>query len=493
MSRLLKYRRPFINITMVVRVLGWLLFIEAAFMIIPFITAIVYGEQEYMSFLIGIAITVVCGFMMTCLPARSREMGKRDAILLTASVWVVFSLFGTLPFIVSGAHTSFPNAFFESMSGFTTTGLSIFPSLDNLPKSILMWRCVMQWIGGLGIILFTLAVLPTLNSQGGIQLFNAEVTGITHDKLRPRVSATAKGLWMVYIVLTILLIGLLIPSEMDVFDAICYGMSTMSTGGFAVSDAGFGEWNSVYIMTVVTIFMFLGGVNFGLLFNAAHGRFRPLRMNDPLKWYVKILIISAIVMAACIAWTGNAHSIADVTVVPLFQAVSLSSSTGLVEPGYQLWGPLSSFVFICLIFLGACAGSTSGGAKVDRLLVVLRNLRNEFFRIMRPNAVITVRVNGKGASSGIVQKAVNFFLLYILVIIAASVLLICMGLPLSDSFFSVLEAISNCGLGVNLEGVPTEYSAYPMAGKYLLTFVMLAGRLELYTVLLLCTSIFWKR
>lgn len=491
--RLTRYTKPYINVMMIIRVLGWLLFIESFFMLIPLVTAFIYGEEEYSSFLWGIGISVAAGLSMTLLRPRSRDMGKRDAILLTSSVWVVFSLFGTIPFIFSGVHSSFTNAFFESMSGFTTTGLSIFPSLDGIPHSILIWRCVMQWIGGLGIILFTLAVLPTLNSQGGIQLFNAEVTGITHDKLRPRVSSTAKGLWMVYIVLTIALIGFLLPSEMDIFDAVCYGLSTMSTGGFAINDAGIGQWDSVYIKIVFTVFMFMGGVNFGLLFQAAHGHMKPLRLNDALKWYFRMLVTAAAVLAACIIYTGNAQSLADVTVTPLFQAVSLISSTGLTEPGFNLWGPLAQFVFLCLIFIGACAGSTSGGAKVDRLIVVLRNMRNEFFRIMHPNAVVTVRVNGKGTSSGLVQKAVNFFLLYIFVIIISGLLLVCMGLPLADSFFSVLEAISNAGLGVNIEGVPTDYNAYPEAGKYLLTLVMLAGRLELYTVLLLFTSVYWKK
>lgn len=478
---------------MILRVLGWLLFIEAFFMLIPLITAIIYGEQDFMAFLWSIIITVALGFGMKMLPVRTNEMRKRDAILLTSMVWVVFSIFGMLPFLFSGAHTSVCDGFFEAMSGFTTTGLSTFGNIDSLTHGILIWRCVMQWIGGLGIILFTLAVLPMLNYSGGLQLYNAEVSGIAHSKLRPRVSSTAKGMWLVYISFTVICILLLLPSEMNGFEAVCYGMTTMSTGGFAVNDAGIGQWQSNYIMVVVMIFMFIGGINFGLLFNAVHGHFKPMRNNDALRWYAGIILIGASVMSVCIALSGSYKSIADLTILPLYQTISLSSSTGLMEPGFERWGPLCSFLFIFLMLVGACAGSTSGGAKIDRLLVVVKNIRNEFFRILHPNAILSVYINGKGTSAWMVQKTITFMLLYLIVIAVAGVALVCMGIPLGDSMFSVVEAITNAGLGVSLDGASVTYGSYPTAGKYLLALVMLIGRLELYTVLVIATAPFWRR
>lgn len=488
-----KTKRPYINLRMISRVLGWLLMIEACFMLIPMVTSLLYGEKDYLAFLWSIIITVGLGFCMRSLRLRTNEVRKRDAILLTAMVWVVFSIFGMLPFLFSGAHTKICDGFFEAMSGFTTTGLSVFETLSSLSKGILLWRCVMQWIGGLGIILFTLAVLPMLNYSGGLQLYNAEVSGIAAYKLRPRVSSTAKGMWIVYISLTLACILLLWLSKMDGFEAICYGLTTISTGGFGVSDTGIVRWESDYILIVFSIFMFLGGVNFGLIFNAAHGNFKSLRNNDALKWYCWIIAICTVIMAVCIGFRENFTSISEVTILPLFQTISLSSSTGLTTPGFAGWGPLCSFLFLFLIFVGACAGSTSGGTKVDRFILVVKNIRNEFFRIVHPNAVRAVYVNGKGTPDWVVQKAMTFMLLYFIVIIIAGLALVCMGLPLGDSLFSVFEAITNAGLGVNLDGDPTTYGDYPVLGKYLLALVMLIGRLELYTVLVLATASFWRR
>ena len=323
------HKKYYINMPMLLRVIGVLLIIESVFMIIPVIVALFNPGESVVPFLICLGITGVSGMLMTMLKPRSREMGKREAILLTGFTWVVLSLFGMLPFIFYKTHLSITDAFFETMSGFTTTGASVLDSLENIPKSILVWRCVIQWIGGLGIILFTLAVVPMLNYAGGMQLFNAEVTGITHDKLRPRVSYTAKGLWGVYAILTVILIILLSFSEMDFYDALCYGLSTMSTGGFANSDMSLGRWNSYYIKSVMIIFMFLGGVNFALIYNVAMGKTKRLLRNTALKVYIWILIVYFLLLSLNVFIEGLAKNVADVTIDPLFQAVSILSSTGI--------------------------------------------------------------------------------------------------------------------------------------------------------------------
>lgn len=398
-----------------------------------------------------------------------------------------------LPFLLCGTHLNVTDAFFETMSGFTTTGASVLNTLEGVPHSILLWRCIVQWIGGLGIILFTLAVVPMLNYQGGMQLFNAEVTGITHDKLRPRVSFTAQSLWIVYICLTTLLIILLSLSEMSVFDAICYGLSTMSTGGFSNSDSTVDELGSLYIKIVLIFFMFLGGVNFSLLFKAVTGKFKTVFQNDVLKWYIGIVFICYVLLLLNVWHQGLIHNVDDATIDPLFQAVSILTSTGITEPDFADWGSLSTVVLIIMMVMGACAGSTSGGAKIDRFLVLFKFLRNEFFKMMHPNAITTVSINGKGTPSTVVNKTLAFLFLYIIVILVGGTLLVLIGLPLKDSFFICLSAISNTGLGTDVTGISGNYALVPDAGKWLLSFIMLVGRLELFTILLIFIPSFWRK
>lgn len=487
------FKRSYINFKMLLRVIGWLLMIEAGFMIVPCVVGLCYGEGSWLQFLICIGITAGAGGMMMGLRPRSKEMGKREAIMLTGLTWVILSLFGMLPFLVCNTHLSVTDAFFETMSGYTTTGATVLNSLEGVPHSILIWRCVVQWIGGLGIILFTLAVVPMLNYQGGMQLFNAEVTGITHDKLRPRVSYTAQGLWLVYIILTAILILLLSFSEMDFFDAVCYGLSTMSTGGFSNSDMSIVEMNSLYVKIVMAAFMFMGGVNFAILYKAAHGQFKSVFRNDALRWYLWLILI-CYAMFCINAWArGLVESVADVTIDPIFQTISILSSTGLTEPDFHDWGPVSVVVLIMMMFMGACAGSTSGGAKIDRFIVLFKFLKNEFYKLMHPSVVTTVCINGKGTSYVTVQKTLAFLFIYVMVIIAGGVILVLLGMPLKDSFFCALSAISNTGLGTDITGLEGNYAYVPAAAKWTLAFIMLVGRLELFTILLLFTPAFWKK
>lgn len=485
--------KSYINVRMLLRVIGWLLMIEALFMVAPCVTGLIYGEDSVMQFLICMGITAGCGMAMVSLKPKSREMGKREAILLTGLTWVILSLFGMLPFLICGTHLSVTDAFFETMSGFTTTGASVLNSLEGVPHSILLWRCVVQWVGGLGIILFTLAVVPMLNYQGGMQLFNAEVTGITHDKLRPRVSYTAQGLWFVYICLTALLIILLSFSEMSLFDSVCYGLSTMSTGGFSNSDMSILELDNLYIKIVLLIFMFLGGVNFALIYKVARGDIKSAMRNDVLKWYLFIIAICYLLLCLNVWKQGLVDSLDDWTIDPLFQAVSILSSTGLTEPDFADWGSEAVVVLIVMMVMGACAGSTSGGAKIDRFIILFKFLKNEFFKMMHPSAVTTVCINGKGTPGPIVMKTLAFLFLYVIVIMIGGTAIVMTGMPLKDSFFICLSAISNTGLGTDITGVEGNYALVPDMAKWILSFVMLTGRLELYTILLIFTTSFWRK
>ncbi len=479
---------------MVSRVLGWLLMIEAVFLIFPLITCLIYSETDWLAFAMSVGITAAAGLAMTCFihPRRS-EMGKREGFLLTALVWVVFSFFGMLPFMLSSERLSVSNAFFEAMSGFTTTGCSVLPSVEHLSHGILLWRCLMQWIGGMGIILFTLAVLPMLNHSGGMQMFNAEVTGITHDKIRPRVSQTAKGLWTVYFVLTAALTLLLWAGPMDFFDSICHSFSSISTGGFSTRDMSVGAWHSTYITSVVTVFMFLGGVNFALIYNAGRGAIASVWKNEVFRTYIYIIGVVYVLFVITIICSGQAQSVEDVTLAPLFQIISTITSTGLTVNNFENWGTFVLSIIFFLMFFGACAGSTSGGAKIDRLIYLLKNTRNELSRSLHPSAILRVRINGKVASADVVSKVIAFLCLYVMVIGVGGMILTIFDIPLVDSFFSSFSCISNTGLGSGVTGYGGSYEIIPDIGKWVLSLLMLIGRLELFTVLLLFTPGFWRK
>lgn len=478
---------------MLLRTVGWLLMVLSCFMIFPLITAIIYGDSEIRPILISMAITLGCAMGLMSLKPKSKEMGKREAILLTALIWVILSMFGMLPFLLCGTHESISDAFFETMSGFTTTGASVLSSLKDVPHSLLLWRCMLQWIGGLGIILFTLAVVPMLNNKGGMLMFNEEVTGITHDKLRPRVSNTAKSLWGIYICLTITCILLLWLSRMNLFEAICHGLSTMSTGGFSTDDISISDWNSPYIIIILTLFMFIGGVNFNLIFATVDGDWKKLIKNDAFKWFCLTILFGYLVFTISIIGKHHVHSWQEVTIVPLFQSVSILTSTGLVVPHFNHWGAVPYIVMLIFMAIGGCAGSTSGGAKIDRFIIFFKFLKNEMYRTMYPSAVKTVTVNGRGTSYEIVMKVLAFIAIYFLVIFIGGFLLTVLGVPFNESFFYSLSAISNAGIGTEVQDGVSCFSMIPDAAKWILSFVMLTGRLELYTVLLLFTPVFWKK
>lgn len=484
-----------INFRVLLRIIGLLLIIEGAFLSVPLVTSLIYGESDWVNFLLTMGLTLTAGSLMTfCIRPRSPRMAKREGFLLTALVWVFFSIFGMLPFMMMETDPlSISDAFFEAMSGFTTTGATVMGSISHLSHGVVIWRSLMQWIGGMGIILFTLAVVPMLNHSGGMQMFNAEVTGITHDKLRPRISQTAKGLWLIYIVLTVVLFVLLIIGPMNTFEALCHAFSTMSTGGFSTADDSIEAWDSVYIQSVMTVFMFLGGTSFVLLYRAAHGDFKPIWRNDVFRTYVGIIFGCYILFVIAIFRNGQAHSLKSVTLDPLFQIISTITSTGYEVSAFSSWGTFVLSLAFALMFFGSCAGSTSGGAKIDRLIYLLKNCRNEIVRSIHPNNILTVRVNDRVIPHETVSKVIAFLCLYVMIIMVGGILLTAMGLPLVDSFFSAFSCISNTGLGAGVTGYGGSYSVVPDLGKWLLALIMMIGRLELFTVLILFTPTFWKK
>lgn len=483
-----------VNWKMLVRVIGWLLLIEGAFMSFPLITTLLYGEP-YMPFVVAMALTLSCGFMAAvCVRPKRFDMGKREGFLLTAMVWVVFSMFGMVPFMLCRSPLNLSDAFFEAMSGFTTTGATTMLDTEVISHGIHLWRSLMQWIGGMGIILFTLAVLPMLNSSGGMQMFNAEVTGITHEKLRPRVSATAKRLWLVYFLLTLLLCGLYWLGPMDGFDSLCHALSTMSTGGFSTRAESLDAWNSLYIKIVTTLFMFIGGVNFALIFRASTGQFKAVWSNEVFKLYVWVIVVMFVVFdLTLLVNTDVPATVEGLTIDPLFQIVSTLSSTGYTVSNFDRWGPFLLGVVILMMFVGASAGSTSGGAKLDRALLLWKNSRNELSRCIYPNHILSVDVNRRAVSPELINKVMVFLGLYILVIILGGALLTICGASLGDAYFSAFSCVCNSGLDAAISHNGGAYMQISDAGKWVLSFMMLTGRLEIFTVLVILTPRFWRK
>lgn len=480
-----------LNVKELVRIIGYLVMVEATFMLIPFIYSLLTLSNDAMSFALSIGICVLVGasILLTVHP-RERGLGKRDGVLLTTLIWVIFSLFGMLPFMFSDMNLNFAEAFFEAISGFTTTGASVVENVEDVPRGIQLWRCVMQWLGGIGIIIFTVALLPIFNSSGGMQLFNAEVTGVTHDKLLPRISQTAKRFWVIYSVLTIVLGGILWVGPLPAYEAVCQSLSTVSTGGFSTCTDATGAWDSMAVRIPVIIFMFLGGVNFVLIYRASLGQMKRVWSDINFRSYVVAIMLATIFVMAVLL-VGGARGIEAVVVEPLFQVVSMITSTGYTVDSLSTWGEVVVPVLLLLMMMGACAGSTSGGVKIDRVVFMYKNARNEFKKIIHPNRYYPLTVNGMVKPPELVNKVAAFFLFYVVMLVFGGLVLTIMGLPLKDAYFSTISCIGNIGLGMGV--TEQSYAAVPDAGKMILSFIMLVGRLEIFTVIVLFSRHFWRR
>lgn len=494
LSQSIRNRRS-VNLPVILKVTGSLLLIEAAFMLIPGITSLFYGEKDVWPFFLCVAFTVLCGIAMRCIRPRNTQMGRREGFLLTSTVWIWFSLFGMLPFIFGSPHYSVSDAFFEAMSGFTTTGATIMQDHMQLSHGMNIWRAEMQWLGGMGIILFTLAVLPMLNSSGGMQMFNAEVTGITHDKVHPRISSTAKALWGTYLALTVLEIVFLWLGPMDIFESICYTFSSISTGGFSCTYRSLGDFSSDYIYTVLIVFMFLGGVNFTLIFKAATHSPREIWKNEIFRIFIFTLLAFYILMVIEVLRESEWSALTwqSLTIYPLFQVLTTITSTGLDSGKWLWWSSFTIAISMIMMFTGSCAGSTSGGAKIDRMTFLLKHLSNELVRAIRPNAVLSVRVSNKVQPPALVDKVTAFMCIYVLLMAVGGVALTMCDVPPIDAFFDAFSCVSNTGLSAEVTGMGTTFEILPDIAKWILSLLMLIGRLEIFTVLVIFTRPFWSK
>lgn len=487
-------RNQLFNIRAIANLIGKVLFIEGVALAITLLVCLVYGEPDWSTFLVSAAAAGVPGALMGfCIKIRSSSISSHDGILITALAWIVIALFGSLPFMMCDHPVSFSDAFFESMSGFTTTGASVIANVENLSHGMNMWRALTQWIGGLGIILFTLTLIPMLNKTGGMRLMAAESSDFAFDKTSPRIMQTARTLGRLYLVLTVCCVLLLWCGPMDLYDAVVHSFSTLSTGGFSPYSNGVMHFSSVYVKLVISLFMFLGATNFTLMAFASKGNFRPLVSSSTFWIFILTILVFTGLFIGSMLLSGCPFSFESMVLDPLFQVISAITSTGYASADYEAWGSLVFILLLVLMYSGACIGSTSGGAKLDRVIVFLRNSRNEISSTINSNTVYSVHDGNKNLNSSSVGRIVTFLGIYAVTLIVGSLLLLAFGIKAGDSFFAVFSCTSNVGLGYGLTGFDGGFVLLPTEAKWVLSFMMYIGRLELLTVFVLLMPSFWRR
>jgi trk system potassium uptake protein TrkH len=433
-----------------------------------------------------------------------KELNKREGYIVVAFGWIIMSLSGTLPYVMTGSVASFTDAFFETMSGYTTTGASVINNIEVLPYGVLFWRSLTHWIGGMGIIVLAIAILPLLGI-GGMQLFAAEAPGPGGDKLHPRITDTAKRLWLIYFGYTAAETILLKVAGMSFFDAINHALSTLSTGGFSTKNASLAYWNDrPLIQYIVMLFMFLAGTNFVLSYFAFKGKVQKVIKDEEFKLYFKFIAIFTLVAAVLIYFRADvSRSTVDHPMVfgefesafrhALFQVLAVVTTTGFVTADYTAWTPFLTVFFFGLMFLGGSAGSTAGGVKVVRHLVLIKNGFLEFNRALHPNAILPVRYNNKSVSKDIVFNILGFFILYMLLFIIGALVFSMFQIDFQSAIGLSASSLGNVGPALGDFGPVNNYSALPPLGKWWASFMMLLGRLELFTILILLTPFFWRK
>lgn len=479
-----------LNIPSVVRVIGFLLLVEAFFMLIATGVSMGYNEN-FWPLLYSFFVTGIAGGLCILFCPEKQTLGKREGYLVVASVWVVFSLFGLLPYYIGNYITSFTDAFFEAISGFTASGASTISDVESLPNGILFWRTLCQWIGGMGIILLSLAIIPMV-SDGSMSLLAAEITGPTKEKVHAKVTQTAKALWGIYMGLSVIQAVCLWLADMEPFDAICHAFSTISTGGLSTKNNGLMYWDSAEIDYIVSFFMFLGGVNFSLMYLFIKGQFSKLLKNEEFLWYtVSIIGFSTIIMGSLLLSKPDMGLTTSLRYA-VFNMSSIISSTGFSHVDYTQWSPFIWTIMLFTMLLGGCSGSTSGGIKTIRIMLLLKNTYYEFQRLIHPNAVIPVRFNGHVVKTQIINNVLAFIFMYVVVMGVSVVVFAATGLGFDEALGTTFAALTNVGLSMGDIGTG-DYSTLTDFAKWYMSFLMLIGRLELFTVLIVLTPAFWRR
>ena len=483
-----------LNYRLIYKILGSLQFLLGVLLLGCSLIAFYYHEDDGIAFLISSVFTFSCGFVLKYMGRDAdNNLSRRDAFLLVTVTWLVFSLFGMLPFIISGYIPNLTDAFFETMSGFSTTGATILDDVEWLPHATLFWRTQTQWIGGLGIVFFTIAILPSMVGSGSVKVFAAEATGPLRSKMHPRLSTMAKWIWTIYLSLTVACIISFYAAGMTLFDSINYAMTTTATGGFSTHNDSTAYFQSPTIEYIGILFQFLAGINFMMLYVSIF-RLKPMNLlkSSEFKLYIFIILI-------CTLWIGyllmtrNGYGLERAFRSALFQVVSFITTTGLFNDDAAMWPHITWVILGCLMFVGACSGSTTGGFKCVRLVMVLKVLRNEFHKLLHPNAVFPVKINGVPVPRSQLSTLLAFFAIFTLMVLFTATLMIASDIDNTNAITIALSCISNVGptLGTQI-GPEMSWSELPDHVKWLCSFLMLVGRLEIMSVLVLFTRAFWR-
>ncbi|MGN1346757.1 MAG: TrkH family potassium uptake protein [Eubacteriales bacterium] len=485
------------NKKITLKYLGYLMGIEGAFMLPAFFLALFYGEgRSVFAYAVTIAVLWAAGVPLMLLKAKNPTLYAKDGFFIVALSWIVLSLFGAVPFYLSGAIPRFVDAFFETVSGFTTTGASILTEIESLPRSILYWRSFTHWLGGMGVLVFLLAIIPRSAGSGvSLHILRAESPGPVVGKLVPKMRSTARILYAIYIVLTMLQVLLLMVGKMPLFDALTVAFGTAGTGGFAITNNSIAAYDSFYLQGVITVFMILFAVNFNIYYLLLTKEFRAAYRDTELRVYLGIVAFSILSIAVNIYQTGQElcgtffralhHS--------AFQVASIISTTGFATTDFNLWPAFSKVILLMLMFIGASAGSTGGGLKVSRVIILFKSIMTEIKKLIHPSSVKLVRMNGKVVSPDVVHSVNSYFAAYAAILALSSILLSFDNFSLETTFTAVVACFNNIGPGFDMVGAVGNYSAFTAFGKLVLCADMLLGRLEIFPILLLFSPSLWRR
>jgi trk system potassium uptake protein TrkH len=480
-----------VNIKLISRIIGLILIFEGIFMASAACISFYYNEADLSPILISSIIPFLIGIILRIFIRKSEKgPGKRDGYILVTSAWIIFTLLGTLPFMITGAIPRFTDAFFETMSGLTTTGATILNDIESLTHGLLFWRSLTQWIGGVGIIVLSLSILPIMRTINK-QLFTSDFIGQTSDKIHPKIIETAKRLLSIYAILTFLEMCFLMSGGMSWFDSLCHSMTTMSTGGFSTKNSNIAAFTSPYIRTVITVFMLMAGTNLTLFYFGLHIRLKKIFNNNEFLFYILICALS-VSIGATLLHLKSGFTIGKAIQDASFNIISIITTTGFYSANYNFWGSFMILILFMLMLTGGCAGSTGGSIKMIRLLLTAKNFRLELKRLLHPSAFIPVRINHKVVPQNIVYSVMIFVVLYLMIVFAGTFIVSLMGYDIQTSFSTAAASLGNIGPGIGTFGPFSNYSSMSDFGKWFLSALMLIGRLEIFTVLILFSKGFYK-
>ena len=478
------------NYRMVVSISGKTMLLGVILLACPMLVNFIYGEGLYLSYLIPMLSLFVLGLPLSLVKAKDKTIYAKEGFVIVAFIWLIYSIFGALPFVVSGAIPSYVDAFFETVSGFTTTGASILNDVEALPNSLLFWRSFTHWVGGMGVLVFVLMILPG-NNQGSMHIFRAESPGPSVGKLVSKMRFTARILYGIYFAMTVIQFVLLVCGGMPVFDSLLHAFSTAGTGGFGIKNNSVAFYNSAYIEIVIAVFMFLFSVNFNVFYLILVGNVKKAFKSEEFRFYAILVVAATLIIALNIL--SSVTNFGEALRYAFFQVTSISSTTGFSSTDFDLWPTLSKSVLVLLMIIGACGGSTGGGVKVSRFMILIKSAFRDIKQMIRPRAVLPLKYEGEPLSDETVRNARSYFIMWTLIVVVTVLVL---SIDVNDfftNFSATLSCIGNIGPGFNLVGPMRNFALYAPYSKILLSFVMLAGRLEIFPILILFSTYTWRK